>query len=261
MATWKKVIVSGSNAELAGLKVDSLSSGSIVIGGGSGSNLTTRSINGTGDILATTGVTGVSISGSFSGSFQGDGSQLTGVTAVVGSSLTQGTGVTAFTFNGSAPATVQVSGSGTLTSNKITKWTGDAFANSNITDDGSLITIAANTVFQKDIIVQGTASFQNTENLLVADRFALFASGSTTTGDGGIIIQQGTQNIGELYGYENTATRWGFTSSFDASLSSFTPDAFVAAVIDMQQAGHADVARYQKTGNIKVDNGDIYIYS
>jgi hypothetical protein len=260
MANWKKVIVSGSNAELAGLKVDSLSSGSVVLGGGSGSYLSTRAINGTGNIVATTAASGLSHSGSFSGSFQGDGSGLTGVTAVVGSSLTQGTGITAFTFNGSAPATVQVSGSSTLSANNITKWTGDAFANSNITDNGSLVTISANTVFSKDIVVQGTASFQNTENLLVADRFALFASGSTTAGDGGIIIQQGTQGVGELYGFENSAARWGFTSSFDASLSSFTPDAFVATVIDIQ-AGQADIARYQKTGNIKIDNGDIYIYS
>lgn len=71
MATWKKIIVSGSSAELSALKVDNLTSGSVVIGGGSTSNLGVRSINGTGDILATTGATGVSISGSFSGSFSG----------------------------------------------------------------------------------------------------------------------------------------------------------------------------------------------
>lgn len=260
MATWKKVVVSGSAAELASLKVDNLTSGQVVIGGGSAGNLSTTAINGTGNIVATTGATGLSHSGSFSGSFQGDGSGLTGVTAVVGNSLTQGTGITAFTFNGSAPATVAVSGSGALTANRVTKWTGDAFANSNITDNGSLVTISTATLIQGDLTVQGTASFQNTENLLVADRFALFASGSNTTGDGGIVIQQGTQNVGELYGYDSGVSRWGFTSSFDASVSSYTPSAYVAAIIDIQ-AGHVDVAAYQKTGNIKIDNGDIYIYS
>jgi len=54
MATWKKVIVSGSSAELAALKVDNLTSGSVVIGGGSTSNLSTTPINGTGNIVATT---------------------------------------------------------------------------------------------------------------------------------------------------------------------------------------------------------------
>lgn len=78
MATWKKVIVSGSSANLANLQVDSLSSG--VVTGASG-NLTTTPINGTGDILATTGATGVSMTGSFTGSFSGNGAGLTGVIA------------------------------------------------------------------------------------------------------------------------------------------------------------------------------------
>jgi hypothetical protein len=71
MATWKKVVVSGSSAELAALKVDNLTSGSVVIGGGTTLNLSTRAINGSGSILATTGATGVSMTGSFSGSFFG----------------------------------------------------------------------------------------------------------------------------------------------------------------------------------------------
>jgi hypothetical protein len=70
MATWKKVIVSGSNANLANLQVDSLSSGVVT---GAGGNLTTTAVNGTGTIVATTGANGVSMSGSFSGSFSGSG--------------------------------------------------------------------------------------------------------------------------------------------------------------------------------------------
>lgn len=80
MASWKKVVVSGSSGNLAALNVDNLTSGQVVIGGGT-SNLTTTAINGSGNILATTGATGVSISGSFSGSFFGNGVGLTGVTA------------------------------------------------------------------------------------------------------------------------------------------------------------------------------------
>jgi len=71
MASWKKVIVSGSTANLAALQVDNLTSGSVVIGGGAVSNLTVRTINGSGNIVATTGATGLSASGSFSGSFLG----------------------------------------------------------------------------------------------------------------------------------------------------------------------------------------------
>lgn len=78
MAEWKKVVVSGSSANLANLQVDSLSSGVVT---GAAGNLTTTAINGTGNIVATSGATGLIHSGSFSGSFQGDGSNLTGITA------------------------------------------------------------------------------------------------------------------------------------------------------------------------------------
>jgi len=80
MAIWKKVIVSGSSAELAALKVDNLTSGQVVIGGGSAGNLTTTAINGTGNIVATTNATNLVHSGSFSGSFTGD------LTSVLGAS-------------------------------------------------------------------------------------------------------------------------------------------------------------------------------
>ena len=78
MAQWKKVIVSGSTANLANVQVDALSSG--VVTGASG-NLTTTAINGTGNIAATTGATGLKHTGSFNGTFVGDGAALTGITA------------------------------------------------------------------------------------------------------------------------------------------------------------------------------------
>ncbi len=62
MATWKKVIVSGSSANLANLQVDSLSSGLVT---GASGNLTTTAINGTGNIVATTNATSLIHSGSF----------------------------------------------------------------------------------------------------------------------------------------------------------------------------------------------------
>jgi hypothetical protein len=59
---------------------------------------------------------------------------------LVGNSLSQGTGVTAFTFNGSSAQTVAVSGASSLSSNRLSKWTGAAFANSSLTDNGTTIT-------------------------------------------------------------------------------------------------------------------------
>lgn len=209
-----------------------------------------------------TQVNGLNVTGSFTGSFTGD--------ATLTNALTNGEGVSPLSFNGSSATTVAVSGAADLTDNTITKWDNGAgkFANSNITDDGSLVTIAVDTLFQNDIIVQGTASFQNTQNLLVADRFALFASGSTTTGDGGIIVQQATQDKGELFGYDSATTRWGFTSSFDAASSSFSPAVYVGAVqTGTGQTAASTAPIYGGAANglgtihVDTDDSEIWIYA
>ena len=324
MAEWKKVIVSGSN--VSQLNNDS---GYLV-----------------------SGDSGVILSGSFSGSFEGDGSGLTGVVATNPFSLSQGTGIEAFSFDGSASQTVAVSGAAALTDNIITKWdaTAGKFVDSSLTDNGTLITgttsiqlsganssltgsftgsftgdgsgltglattldvsgsdgtgisvdlltqdltitgtaneiettaagttltiglpndvtIGNNLLVSNDLTVLGTASFASTENLLVADRFVLFASGSTTAGDGGIVVQQDTQNIGKAFAYENSVNRWGFTSSFDASTSTFTPDVYVGAV----QTGTGQTATSPApiyggasagfgTIHVDTDDGEIWIYA
>ena len=348
MAQWKKVVVSGSSPEFASLQIDNLTSGSVVIGGGSAGNLSVTPINGTGNILASTGATSVSISGSFSGSFQGDGSSLTGISAsFLANALSQGTGIVPFNFDGAAAQTVAVSGAAQLSDNAVTKWnaTDGKFVNSSLTDNGTIITgatslqltgassvltgsftgsfagdgsqltgiatvlavsgstgdgtvnlktqalsiigtaneietsvasqtvtiglpndvtIGGDLVVNNDLTVLGTASFQNTVNLEVADRFILLASGSNSAGDGGLVIQQGTQNIGELFAFDSGATRWAFTSSFNAASSSFTPDAYVAAAIDggVGNDPTAVAARYQAKGNIFIGGDEnIWIYS
>ena len=135
MATWKKVIVSGSSAALAALQVDNLTSGSVVIGGGSAANLSVTAINGTGNIVATTGATNLVATGSFSGSFSGS---FFGTTNLP--DLTQSTGITAFTYDGATTATVAVSGAAALTNNQMTKWSGSAFQTSSLNDNGTTIT-------------------------------------------------------------------------------------------------------------------------
>ena len=128
-------------------------------------------------------------------------------------------------------------------------------------------TFSGNTItINNDLIVQGTASFQNTTNLQVSDRFVLFASGSTGTGDGGIVVQQATQDVGELFGYDSGTTRWGVTSSFAANSSAYTPDAFMSAVTSLSSTNpnsSGPAARYNAVGNIYVSSGDnsIWIYS
>ena len=354
MAEWKKVIVSGSTANLAALQVDNLTSGQVVIGGGA-SNLSTTAINGTGNIAATTGATGLVHSGSFSGSFQGN---FVGTTNLP--DLTQGTGITAFTYDGSTTATVALKNAGSLSNNVLTKWdSGNGqLTNASLTDNGTAITgttsiqltgansnlsgsfsgsfqgdganltgvvatpifpttaktdlastdqffindgankyvtygnlltdlagtnlavegtdslrlattISGDTTFSNSVIisqnltVQGTASFQHTTNLDVADRFILLASGSNTTGDGGIVVQQGTQGIGETFAFDANTTRWAVTGSFDASQSTFVPEAFMAAVIEGATSDPTTtIAKLTKKGNIFIaSNESIYIYA
>ena len=130
----------------------------------------------------------------------------------------------------------------------------------NRTFSGDTITI------NNDLIVQGTASFQQTTNLEVADRFVLFASGSTGAGDGGIVVQQATQDVGELFGYDSGTTRWGVTSSFTANSSAYAPDAFMAAVTTLASTNpntSGPASRYNALGNIYVSSGDasVWIYS
>jgi len=410
MAQWKKVIVSGSTANLANAQIDGLTSGQVVIGGGAAGNLTTTAINGTGNIVATTGAT-VNMSGSFSGSFQGNGSGLTGVVASSANALTAGSGLSAAgTYDGNIARTFTVNSSsllpffsssifatvsgdititsagvaaigatkvtnamlagsisnanlansaitigttstslgasnttiaglvsvtsttfvGALTGNASTVTTnanlsGDVTSAGNVTTlatvatagttGGStaipVITInakglttgittaavvapagtlsgatlasnvlassltsvgtlssltATNATITNNLTVQGTASFQNTTNLEVADRFVLFASGSNTAGDGGIVVQQGTQNVGELYGYDSATTRWGFTSSFSANQSSFTPIAHITTT-EFAASNPSAAPIYGGSsngyGNIHVNSstGDIFIYA
>lgn len=127
-------------------------------------------------------------------------------------------------------------------------------------------TFTGDITFASDIVVQGTASFQETTNLTVADKFILLNSGSITDNSpGGIVIQQNTQDEGVAFAYDATAYantgRWGVTSSFDATSATFDADAYVAMVIDEDNGG-SDIALYQQRGNIKIDTSDdIWIYT
>ena len=159
-----------------------------------------------------------------------------------------------------------VDASGTPVANQVPYWTdantlaGEAGFTYNPSTD---VFTAPNVVVTSNLTVQGTASFQQTTNLEVADRFILLASGSNTAGEGGIVVQQATQNVGEIFGWDNDALRWAVTSSFTANQSTFTPDAFMAAVTTAAGTTPSVAARYSAVGNIYVSSGDesIWIYS
>lgn len=151
MATWKKVIVSASNAEL----------NQITASGGVNATLPSSqqpnfvSYNastgqlgyfGTGSLTAATAsfVTASNVWGPFgSNSILSASFAITAAYAaggLVSANLTQGTGITAFTYNGGTAQSVAVSGASALTTNNLTKWTGTAFSTSSLTDNGTTIT-------------------------------------------------------------------------------------------------------------------------
>ena len=78
------------------------------------------------------------LSGSFTGSFNG---QFTGSANLP--DLTEGVGIVDFMYDGSAPATIAVSGASSLNVNAVTKWTGTAFANTSLTDNGTVVSGAS----------------------------------------------------------------------------------------------------------------------
>jgi hypothetical protein len=195
------------------------------------------------------------LSGSFSGSFYGDGSNLTGLVNTLDIDADTG-GPSSIDLQ---TQTLTIAG----TTNEVETSVSGQTITVGLPDD---VVIGRDLTVTRNLTVFGTASFQNTENLLVADRFVLLASGSTTDGPGGIVVQQTAQNIGELFGWDSGADRWAVTGSFVANQSAFTPDAFMAAAINLTATdpnATSPDAKYNKKGNIYVStaNEDIWIYS
>ena len=245
-----------------------------------GTNVTASTGLLAGTIINSSTVAGTKITGSFTGSFVGDGSSLTGIATTLDTAGSSGTGTVALKTQTLTIAagegidsvasnqTITISGEDASAGNKGIA----SFSDSNFTVSGgdvslsSDVTIGQDLIVSRNLTVQGTASFQATEDLDVADRFIRMASGSTSTGDGGIVIQQSGPSpaVGEAFAYDAATLRWGTTSSFDPSTNAVVPDAFMTVAVEGSGGGlpTAVVAKYQKKGNMFISaSGDIWIYS
>lgn len=277
MADWKKIIVSGSQAELQSVLVDDL-----------------VQINSNQIISSSAAET--KLSGSFSGSFQGDGSALTGLVTVLSGSTDSGDFevdlLTEFLTIQGTTDEVEVSGSGqtvtiglpdnvtiagdlTVSGGNISTAAetaslfnsvgtlnigadpADGATVVNIGSTTSTTTIKDNLVVDGDLTVQGDVTEIQTTNLLVEDRYILLNSGSVGGVNKGGIIIDGGGGTGKALILGETSGRWGFTGSLAQDASTATPDAFAAAVVT------SDIVEYQNVGNIRIDEGtgDIFIYS
>jgi hypothetical protein len=238
MAEWKKVIVSGSAAVLSQLNV------------GTNQQITTSQ--------ATTFLTG-----SFTGSFFGNGSNLTGLAATAGTvsssilAAGSGQGSTTLTTNGVSSGDVTATGLGTagtptfagltistnavainntngITTNAATFPIANSTATTiNLGGSATTINIGASTGTTTvnnnlsvlgTLYVQGSVTAISSSNLYVADQFILLASGSANNTDGGIVIDRGAYANGNIaYGFDSTTGRWGFQNGLVDTTNTLDP--------------------------------------
>jgi hypothetical protein len=142
---------------------------------------------------------------------------------------------------------------------------------SNLTFDGTLLTVNGNTTITGDLTVAGTASFTNTDNLTIKDKFILINSGSAVLADSGWITQYNVAGSGSAFFLEATSTgTYGrFAVAYDVIGTSTapTPDEFVVTVRTSASAAIPVNPTWGGSGNgsgnmfINSLNGDIYIYS
>lgn len=200
-----------------------------------------------------------SATGSFTGSFAGDGSQLTGLATTLTIDGDSGGTSTVNLLN----QTLDIAG----TPNEVDTSVSGQTITVGLPND---VTISQDLTVNRNLTVVGTASFQHETNLEVTDRFIRLASGSSTDGDGGIVIQQASNGTGDVFGFDGASSdRWGVAAGFDASQPSFGPEAFMAVALTGSASTAGDIAtaagtRYSQAGNIWTETGgsnDIWIYS
>ena len=146
MATWKKVLVSGSSAAVTTLTADSL-------------------VVGSNQSILTAGVV---LTGSFTGSFKGDGSGLTGVVSTNPNALTAGSGLSSGgTYDGSVARTFSVDSGSILpfiSSSVFSTVSGDITITS-----GGVAAIASGVIVNADVNTSAAIAFSKLASLTSAN--------------------------------------------------------------------------------------------
>lgn len=142
----------------------------------------------------------------------------------------------------------------------------------NIGASSGTTTIGNSLVVTGDLTVNGTLSYINTTDLFVEDKFILLASGSTTAGDGGIVIDRGSDAAGNIaYGYDSATDRWGFqsgltdtTNALDTTSASGVSGSFVPYLFTEASHGatRPETGEFAVAGAMYVSTaGDFWIYA
>jgi phage gp45-like len=225
----------------------------------------------TGNLTVVDGTVSADVfTGSFSGSFDGEfiSEAILTVTASDGTSTTIDLGSEALTFatsSGALSQGIEI----TATAQTITFSLADDITVGGLltTQTASIVgntSVGGNLTIEGDLVVQGDVTEIQTTNLLVEDRFILLNSGSVSSADpkGGIIIDEGGGS-GSAFFYTSLGgvDRWSLAQEVAHDSSAATPTAYIAAVVDMAITEHANaVATYEQVGNIKIEDGEVFIY-
>lgn len=236
---------------LSAVPNSSLANSSIIVGS------TTINLGDTVTTVDGLTLTGVEASGSFTGSFVGDGSGLTG--------LVSNLAISGSTGNGSVALKTQAL-SIVGTSDEVETSVSGQTVTIGLPSD---VTIGNNLTVTGDLFVNGTTTQVNTTELLVEDKFILLASGSATAGDAGIIIDRGSDAAGNVaYGFDSATGRWGFQNGLTDTTNAIAigtdgNSAFVGHVFT--EAAHTSApttGEFVTAGAIyTATSGDIFIYS
>lgn len=217
----------------------------------------TGSFSVTGSVVDFTGVT--AISGSmFSGSFEGDGSRLTGIATSLAVSASDGNSdlldlkTEGLTISGSANEI------------EVFLYTGSNTIQIGLPDN---VTITKNLTVGGDLIVNGDTTIVNTTELVVEDKFILLASGSTSATDGGIVVQSSGSSVGYAFGMDASAERWALQTDFASTSTSLVSDSYINTVQFGLEVAQPAQPMYGNTGSaygnmwVSTDTGDIFIWA
>jgi hypothetical protein len=310
MATWKKVIVSGSNAELNQITASGGITATLSLADQSNfvaynSSTGQFSYYGTGSFTATSASFATSASYALSSSYAVSATNaLTANTAsfVTASNVWGPSGASSvnsssfaltasYALNVPTTASYAVSASQAIsssfattvssiannvtnnTNNYILTATGGGSVNgeSNLTFDGSLLTVAGNATITGDLTVAGTASFINTDNLNIRDKFILINSGSGTLADSGWITQYNAAGSGSAFYLEATSTgtygRFAVAYDITGTATAVAADEYVVTAKVNQSAPTSQTPTWggnstNGQGNMWLTStGDIYIWA
>ena len=252
------VQVLGGTGILSGSILDKLPSGTVSSSAQTIANLPSGTVSSSAQVTDSTFTGNSQTITSFSSSAAGR------ITTLEDASASAPAGTISSSAEGSAQGTIQLNG---VNVNIKDMQTDDSptFIDLTLTGNATLGSGTEDKVtVSGDLIVKGTASFENTENLLVKDRFITLNSGSNTpTDDGGIIVETSTANGGEgpAFAYNGGDSRWGVASKVQSDATSYTADAFMSAVV----VGSDDTlptGTYAAKGNIFIGNSEdeVWIY-